>query len=396
MQAYKAIGTTLCSILSLVVVFILIAALLLASTSAVVSDETVDEVSRLLVKDDMTKEVTKDHLLSMNILGSSSLSEEGVDALLESAAVEKGFAEMMSDAISSLIAGTKDDLDTTDTFLTMVEEEPALISNVIYQVFYNESLDYDAIYQVLTGFDASKGNVPATVEDPRGANLPPIEIPKYGAELSELIKTWIKNNPDKLNSAVFEYVLSLDSLSALLGSMDLSDIGIDYVVSEDGESPEQGEGEMLITAVGSEELLTTTSDPAATAKARLMDILRLAGGLDPIGFVLIAAAILAALYLVGALLTWSFRTPLIFVGLVSLLGGGSTLLISLTVPQLIAAVDMTSSTELLKKIINIASSVMQTKLSLYGVIFMVIGAVSFILFAVTKRRASPSYTAEEC
>lgn len=389
MKVYRVIGSVISSIVSILLVFVLFATLIGAGVCAVVSEDTVEKLTATLVKDEQVQTIAKEALKNITI-GSGEdatpLPEETVDALLGSEAIQEGLSKIVAETLTATITENSENIDVSGTVKEMIDAEPELFNDVLEKVLITNDVTYDDIFEQLVGIEIPEsGELPTTIENPLGADLPPITVPEYGASLSELASSWVEQNPEAVNETIRKYVgegFSLGDLSGFLGGGG----NIDYALGENGETPEISEGEFGITSVESGDEFVTAPGISLLSNGFspevLIDFLRQLLTISPVVVLAVALGVLVVLYLLAALLTWSLRTPLSFVGIVSLIGGTLTLVVScLPVLSLLSSVELP---EIAVTAIELIWTTLSGKLLLYGLAFMGIGIVLFALFILFK------------
>ncbi len=454
MKAFRIIGTVIGAFLLPLISIILCAALLLFGAANMITDKTINTVVSASMENETVKttiSVALTDSLTTQFLGTNATPEQAeqlqatISDILELPSLQELVSNILTDSADEIISGSFDgELDLSEKISNAIESNPALLEEVTKDLS-TSTMQNDTIREMIASSEMAtavfgeleKEEADAILADPAVQELvgkvmadqivgtlttsaPALD---FAAELGEIIEekpslfepiiqTQIPDEetkasiiqsaadyadslgvpPPKDNLSDTELVLYLIELyrdqinEQVIGALGATEPDIDYTSPDEtvpAPAPSSGNASLSF-------------DEETTAMINtLSGVLHF---LRSAAFFLLILCVFIVFYLLMALLTWSFRYPLIFEGISASLTG--LLLIAIGALPLVQLLPTDSSDEMTEIILALVTSVwgvLAGKLSLIGIIALVVGIAciaGYIVWTILRKKktAAPSAT----
>ncbi len=323
MKIYRAIGTILSAVLTLVLVILLTCSTLVLCAARAVSKDTVSDITKTVISnEDVQKEISAglsaaitDMLFDFSIAqkptqngGTQSVeqsgkpsssqtqeipeqtlvvSEEQINEILNMPEVQNAISDIVSDYAMLIIEQKEDhNVSCAQTIENMLSENPDAFNAQFESILNDCGLSYDEVYDLASEFAAQNGFTIA----PRGVSYTAIAISILNQKTEEL--------DAMIESVIEEFLPATDSAEPSLSAA--SAIRTMPVLTAIPNNAEANNGEAQSALSLFSQILAILQNPRIYAAL---------------------LSLLLVFFLITALFTWSFKRPLLFIGIAAILTG---------------------------------------------------------------------------
>ncbi len=298
-----------------------------------------DVVNVLLENDSFRTSLAQSFITDASV---TAIGEDVVDMLLQEPAVKTMIAQIVTYSIENNLGIDKTfDVDIAQGLSDMIAENPTLAQSVA-EISFPDSQTFDAAVAEATAF-ANKTGQPA---------------PQEGISQVEFLQYYLEIYGHNINDAVKGAILNAET--------DRTDYAPDAAPDAESQSND-------LSIKFDDETVATLNEIAA-----ILNVFK-----SPL-FILAILSIFLFYYLFAALLTWSFRYPLIFSGIASIITGISLIVIAMIpISDILAASAGEGAENLVFALIASIWGVLANKLLLIGTLGIVLGIALITVFIIT-------------
>ncbi len=326
----------------------------ITSDTETLNQITVDLTNVMLENDSLRKQLTSSYTAGTIF---DDMNEENKDMILTEPAVKEVVSNVLAESLKAELTGTaREPIDIAQKIKTLLIENPSLAATFVIAYGLDDEAKKETVMQEATDH-AEQIGAKAPSE-----NLSDLEMLLYLVDLYQ----------DELNAAFNESFTGAD---------------IDFVPYAPDIAYDASESDNTVIKFDEEttEMINTL--------ASFIHFFR------SVAFIAMIIGVFVLLYLLMALLTWSFRHPLIFSGITAVLTGILLLVIGLLpIHDILALIIETGeTTEIIFAFIDSAWSVLSDKLILLSVISILVGILmitGFIVIGILakKKQIAPTAT----